>query len=218
MDDLVPETREHAFPPASAASAAPRMRASSVASTATPRWTFAEARGRLVEVCGGRSGAAASAAALLVRDAQAHGEPCAWVTSTAQHPFPPDLAAGGIDLEALLFVRARDADGVAAAELALRSGAFGLVVAELHGRAHVPMATLSRLMGLVRKHGAAFVFTSEKPAEHASLGSLVSLRADASRVRRADGAFELSIAVAKDKRRALPWTHAEVCRGPAGLR
>lgn len=217
MDDLVHETREHALPPGNAAASA-RTRASSVTSSATPRWTFAETRGRLVEICGGRSGAAASAAALLVRDAQARGEPCAWIASTAQHPFPPDLAAGGVDLDALLFVRVSEKDNVAAAELALRSGAFGLVVVDLHGRAHVPMAALSRLLGLVRKHGAAFVFTSEKPAEHASLGSLVSLRADASRVRRADGLFEVAIAVAKDKRRALPWTHAEVCRGPAGLR
>ena len=48
--------------------------------------------------------------------------------------FPPDAAEGGVDLDALLVVRARDLSSMAsAADQLARSGAFGLLVVDLMG-------------------------------------------------------------------------------------
>jgi recombination protein RecA len=106
-----------------------------------------------------------------------------------------------------------------AAELVLRSGAFGLVVMELHHQKALPAPTLSRLQGLALKHGAVLLFLTEK-ADHApSLNSLVSLRGVCRHRRCAETrfSFELSLQVRKDKRRGPGWRHGEVCCGPPGL-
>ena len=151
---------------------------------ATPRWCLPEIAGHLVELCGGRASASLSLAFRLVHDAQMRGENVAWISLLKSSFFPPDAAECGVDLESFAVVRVPAAkEATFAADLLARSGAFGLIVLDLDRRASVSMAVLSRLLGLARKHEAAIVFLTEKPAEHASLGSLVALRADARRVR-----------------------------------
>lgn len=76
--------------------------------------------------------AALSAATTLVWKAQLAGEPCAWIAARPSTFYPPDLDEGGIDLAALVVVRAPHATAAArVADKLLRSGAFGLVVLDL---------------------------------------------------------------------------------------
>src|SRR2546428_841722 len=97
---------------------------------------------------------------------------------------PPDAADGGVDLAALVVVRAPEARAAAqsAAEL-LRSGAFGLAVVDLvsYSAASIPLPSQTLLSGLAQKHDAVVVFLTEKACDSPSIGSLVSLRARARR-------------------------------------
>ena len=188
------------------------------------RFDLQELAGRLVEL---RGEAALTAGLGLVLEAQQRGEPAAYVGAEASSFYPPDAAEGGVDLEALVVIRAREAAGPAgrarAAEELVRSGAFALVLVDLGSdETRLPPALLARLLALAQKHQAAIVFLSSGGGEDAAspLGSLVSLRA---RTRRASvGETRLrcaiSLEVVKDKRRAPGWTHAETCRAPVGLR
>ena len=172
-------------------------------------WSLAELSGRLCELSGG---AAVTFAFHLINESQRAGEPAAWIGTPASCFFPPDAAGGGVDLEALVVVRAPDSQRVArAADQLARSGAFAVLVLDLDGP--VPPALLSRLLGLAQKHEVAIAMLSEQP-----LGSLVSLRAETQSRRRAGGTVTCELRVIKDKRRAPGWTVEEVCRGPAGLR
>ena len=87
-----------------------------------------------------------------------------------------------------------------------------------------------RLLGLAREHESAVLFLTRKRGGDASLGSLVSLRAEARRepvarpVSAGEGAgragvsaFTCTARVLKDKRGGPGWKHVEVCRGPDGL-
>jgi recombination protein RecA len=183
-----------------------------------PHWNLAELVGRLSELCGWRASPVLSFALALVLDAQCSGENAAWITPKASSFFPPDAAENGVDLDALLVVRVKEAaDAARAADIVARSGSFGLIVIDLGARAHVSMAILARLSGLARAHGAAIVFLTEKPREEASLGSLISLRADARFVASGTQAFTCELCIAKDKRRAGTWKHTEERHGPDGL-
>ena len=174
--------------------------------------------GRLVEISGSGATAALTLAFGLTLEAQRQGEPVAWVTPRESVFYPPDAAEGGVDLDALAVVRVPDARAVArAGDRLARSGAFGLIVLDL-GPAEVPMPLQARLAGLAQKHHAALVCLTDKPPKAPSLGSLVSLRVHARRRETSGGRFACELDVFKDKRRGPTWTHAEVCRGPAGLR
>jgi recombination protein RecA len=177
-------------------------------------WGLAGLQGRLAELSGANDSAALTAAFGLVREAQARGEPAAWVTPLDQAFFPPDAAAGGIDLDALAVVRTSDA-GRAAAHL-VRSGAFALVVIDL-AESGLDAAAQSRLLGLARRHETAVLCLTRKEARAPSLGSLVSLRGHATRARAGPDRFICEVRVLKDKRRAPGWSVREVCRGPDGL-
>ena len=100
---------------------------------ATPGvWGLARLYGRLVELSGGAASAALTTAVGLVREAQLEGEPTAWITEKQSGFFPPDVRDSGVDLEALVVVRLEAlAEGPRAADMLLRSGGFGLVVADL---------------------------------------------------------------------------------------
>src|SRR4051794_11126367 len=90
-------------------------------------WNRSELSGRLVEISGRGCVSPLSAAAALILEAQAAGEPCAWLTLPESTFFPPDLTAFGIDLEALPVVFADEPHALArSAARLLRSGAFGL--------------------------------------------------------------------------------------------
>lgn len=195
-----------------------RARLDAASAERAPRWNLCELAGRLSELCGWRASPVLSFALALVLDAQRSGESAAWVTPTASSFFPPDAAENGVDLDALLVVRVpRQTDVARAADILARSGAFGLIVLDLGARAQLSMAVLSRLAGLARVHAAAIVFLTEKPRGEASLGSLISLRADARFVAHGSGEFTCELCVAKDKRRAAAWSHTEERHGPDGL-
>ncbi len=200
---------------------------------ALPRWGYAQLAGRFVELSGCRGSAVLTLAFGLVREAQQQGDPVAWVSLTRSTFFPPDAAEGGVDLDCLPVVLAPDARAAAwAADQLVRSGGFGLVVLDLGGpppgaeaARRIPDPLQQRLVGLAQAHGSAVVALTAKPAEAPSLGSLVSLRAEARRLPGFEPAAEgaagfpcrLEVRVLKDKRRGPGRVHREVCRGPAGL-
>lgn len=203
-----------------------------------PPWGLAALRGRLVELSARGAAATLTTTAELVLEAQRGGEPVAWVmpwslearTSTF---YPPDIADTGIDLAALVVVRAPSTIAAArAAERLLRSGAFGLVVLDFasvdleSSRAQrLPDQVLGRLVSLAQSHDAAVVCITEKTSEVGSLGSLVSMRAEAMRLRSAsspsnsssENSFEVTIRALKDKRRGPGWEKRGKARGPAGM-
>jgi len=180
-------------------------------------WTLPGLSGRLVEISGAEDSAALTLALGLVRQAQLLGEPVAWIGPLTETFFPPDAAAGGVDLSALAIVRVPDPRALPrAADQLARSGGFGLVVLDA-GIARLPLAALSRLLGLAQKHGVAILFLTDKRERAPSIGPLVSLRAHARRRRTGPDEFTCEMVVVKDKRRAPGWTHTEVCGGPSGL-
>lgn len=210
-----------------------------------PRLCHAELVGRLGQLSGT---GALSLAFGLVLDAQRAGEPVAWVASGDALFYPPDVAESGVDLDALLVVRAPDAARAGAAgDCLLRSGGFGLLILDLAtdaqanrallgGAEVVPMPLQARLCKLAQRHDAAvLVLTGERVAARrpgagdaggrpaSSLSSLVSWRATCQRGRVGDPStrrsqFRCELHVSKDKRRGPGWRDAEVLRGVPGMR
>jgi recombination protein RecA len=183
-------------------------------------WYWGSFASRLTELSASPSGAPLTLAFRLVLDAQRRGEPVAWIGRKDAPFYPPDVADAGVDLAACAVVWAGDALAAAkAADLLVRSGAFGLVVLDLGRDARLPMHASSRLALLAKQHQAAVVcLTGGKEATRPSLGPLVSLRAHAaSRVRGEGGRFRCEAVALKDKRAGKGWNIAEVCRGPDGL-
>jgi recombination protein RecA len=185
-------------------------------------WGLSTMRGRLVELSARGATATMTAAIELVAEAQTQSEPVAWLTRTASAFFPPDVADSGIDLAALVVIRANDATSIArAAERCLRSGAFGLVILDFGAAADLHMQVQGRLVTLAQTHDAAVVCLTEKSDDTASLGSLISLRAQALRtIDRNTGTrseFTVNVRVLKDKRRGPGHQHTLRRRGPAGL-
>ncbi|HEX6241305.1 MAG TPA: hypothetical protein VFZ61_10445 [Polyangiales bacterium] len=153
-------------------------------SSTAPLWQLF-APGQLIELSG-RAPGKLSAVVRLIARAQAEQEPVAWVAlREAACFYPPDFARAGIDLDALAVVRLAESAGahdvVRAAELLLRSGAFGLVIIDLtHGVPKGELAWQARLSGLLRRHDARAVVLTESERAQQSLGPLVSLRIEAS--------------------------------------
>lgn len=204
------------------------LRVQPSAPVTAPRWGQGELVGRLTELSGQGASAVLTLAFSAVLDAQLQGETVAWVSAGPDLFHPPDVDEGGVDLAALAVIRA---DGVASAarvaDKLLRSGAFGLVVIDLAQPAEraravspapeVPIALLARLVKLAQKHEAAVLCLTDKgPLAH-SLGSLVSLRCEATRSRLSPDLFSCDVHVLKDKKRGPGWRWSERCRGPAGL-
>jgi recombination protein RecA len=187
------------------------------AATAASSWSYAALAGRLAELSGTGASALLTAAFGLVLEAQQAGDPVAWVTSRASSFFPPDAAEGGVDLDALAVVRVDDSlQAARAADQLLRSGGFGLVVLDLAwgpGEVRVPPPLQTRLGGLAQKHAAAVLALTAKGPDRPSLGSLVSVRAEALR----GPGPTCEVRVLKDKRRGPGETRREACRAPAGL-
>ena len=187
----------------------------------TARWGLAELTGRLTELSGQGAAASLTAAVALVVEAQDRGEPVAWVTLPSASFYPPDLDEAGVDLEALVVVRAPDpVVSARAADRLLRSGGFGLVVLDLGpagANVEVPIAIQGRLVGLAQRHDAALVVVTAKPSTSPSLGSMVSLRAEAVRERDRDG-YRIAVRARKDKRRGPGWSEVTPVQIPAGLK
>lgn len=185
-------------------------------------WSFEELTGRLVQIDGAQDSAVLTLAFALLLEAQQCREPAAWIASRSSVFYPPDADDNGIDLAALPVVRVPDVTAAfAAADLLLRSGGFGLLVADLDVPPAVPSTMLARLAGLARRRHTAVVFlTRGKPAVRAegSLGSLISLHLRAERRHLGPDRFGCGVVAVKDKHRAPAWRHLEECRGAAGLR
>lgn len=190
-------------------------------SSPSPRsstWTLPAVAGRLVEISRSPAGTPLTLAFQLLIDAQRRGEPVAWIGRRDTSFFPPDAFDAGADLSALPVVWAKDVVMVAkAADLLVRSGAFGLVLVDLGVEPALPAHASSRLAGLAKQHGTAVVCLTEKDARQPSLGPLVSLRVHADRRVFGDGRYRCEAQAIKDKRGKPGWTIAEVCRGPDGL-
>jgi recombination protein RecA len=184
------------------------------------RWGLEALYGRLVELSARGATATLTTAIELVLEAQRAAEPAAWVTLGNTTFYPPDVADCGVDLAALVVVRVVDTTAAArAAERLLRSGAFGLVVLDFGGGGTVelPLAHQGRLVTLAQTHHTAIVCITEKPADAASLGSLVSLRAEALRLAARDHGHDVALRVLKDKRRGPGWSRTIKRRGPPGF-
>ena len=175
-------------------------------------WHLSELSGRLVELSSPLD-AASSALTLslgLVAQAQRSREPACWVTATPDSFFPPDAVHAGVDLSSLPVIRiAQDECAVSpktnrkgrqrasnsekkksilkktlrAVEMVARSGAFALIIIDMGKMNHLPAHALSRLKGLVHKHGTALLFLTQKSTQAPSLDSLISLRGVARRER-----------------------------------
>ncbi len=194
-------------------------------------WALATLAGRLTELSSVGSTAVLTLAFSMVLEAQRAGEPVGWLSDESSTFFPPDVANGGIDLDALVVVRLAMVSHLPrAAEHLARSGAFGLLVLDLGEAAHVPAPMQMRLLGLAKKHESAILFLTRKRSDAPSLGALVSLRAEArresiqcpdpqTRDARETGVstFTCTAQILKDKRCGPGWRHVEVCRGPDGL-
>lgn len=192
----------------------------------TATWRLETFLGRLAELSGGPATAALTLAFRLVLEAQRLGEPVAWITGRGSSFFPPDAADAGVDLDTLAVIRLPAMEQMArAADLLARSGGFGLVVLDLGRHVDLPLAAQTRLAGLARKHRTALLFLTEA-GDRPSLGSLISLRGEASRAGKGGGGrkeeeehrFRCEVRVLRDKRLGIGWRHREVCRGPHGLR
>lgn len=179
-------------------------------------------RGRLIELTGGAGAAATSAAVQILLASQREGDPVAWVQPRGGSLYPPDLAAAGLDLASMLVVHVPSDAGSAgmpkAAELALRTGAFGAVALDLtHVRPPRGDAWLGRLASLAREHDCRCVLLGPADAS-ASLGPLVSTRLCARRQRVRPGRYRVETEVLKDKSGAMPSLEApEAWRGPEGM-
>ena len=185
---------------------------------APAEWRLSTFLGRLAEISGADACASLTLVFRLVLEAQQQAEPVVWVGRKASMFYPPDVADIGVDLNALTVVWAPEARLASrAADHLLRSGGFGLVVLDIGIDRRMAPALLTRLAGLAKKHAAACLCLTEKDSRRPSLGSLVSLRAEAMRKERVGDRFRCEVRVLKDKLRGPGWTHVEVCHGPDGL-
>ena len=169
--------------------APPALTAPDVAASAPGRrgalWKLLQS-GQLLEISGTGPGKLSTAVRVLLA-AQAEGETTAWVAPReGSWFFPPDFADAGVDLNALLVVRVpqkAELHGcMRAAELLLRSGAWGLIVLDLSGagRLQRSVAWQSRLSALARAHAARVVLLTASSSQEPSLGPLISLRIEPS--------------------------------------
>ncbi len=177
--------------------------------------------GRLLELSGALALGRTTSAVALVAGAQRQDEPVAWVQPRGGPLYPPDLADAGIDLDALVVVhtpREAKGHGVArAAELLMRSGAFGLVVLDLTAGTPPGDAWLGRLGGLARQHEARVALLTGRGDDEPSVGPLVGLRVAPHRDRRAPGSFLVEQRVLKDKLGLAVGVAPGRHRAPAGL-
>jgi hypothetical protein len=189
------------------------------------------APGRLVELCGE---AQTSSAVAVLAHAQREGETAAWIQPAHGELYPPDLAAAGIDVEALAVIHVPETGSMSgaagqcrAAELLLRSGGFGLIIIDFcRTEPTGGTAWQGRLLALARQHEARVVLLRREARE--SLGPLIGMRV-ASRVERASneddpsgfhprtGYFEIRHEVLKNKSGGPIDPAAIRIRGPWGL-
>ena len=189
------------------------------APAAPASWTCDALGGCLAELSGAGASPSLTLAFGLVHQMQQRGEPVAWITRTESTFFAPDAAEGGVDLAAVPVIRlAGRRQCLRAADQLARSGAFGLLVVDLGECLDLPLAAQTRLAGQAIAHGTLVLCLTVKTDRQPSLGSLVSVRAHAQRIRHGDGRFACRVHALKDKRRGPGWSDEVWCRGPDGVR
>jgi recombination protein RecA len=181
-------------------------------------WTLDLLSGRFAELSSDGKTASISAAVSIILEAQHRGEPTAWVAVGSSTFFPPDVAASGIDLDALPVIRAADGlSATRAADWLLRSGAFAVVVLDLGADWEMQIPVQARLVGLAKKHHTALVCMTKKRRDAGSIGSLVSIRGEATVEKVGFDKFRWEVRILKDKRRGPGWSYSEESRGVEGL-
>jgi hypothetical protein len=199
----------------------PIVRAKDLQSS-TPRlvldytWDFTNLAGRLIEISEASAAGALSFMATIVAERQRYGEPTIWVAASASIFYPPDFALCGIDLAGLPVAWVTDKRGcLYVLDMLLRSGTFGLVIADLGADYQFDDASLGRLLKLAERHQTAVFFLTHKPNDEPSLGSMISLRAAVSRSETAP--FTSEIQVLRDKRGGRHVVERRVADGPIGM-
>jgi recombination protein RecA len=160
-------------------------------------------QGRLIEIIAHPHGGQMSTAVSCLVHAQQRGETSAWVQLKGGSLYPPDLAANGVDLAALVIVQAPKQTGAQglgkATELLLRSGGFGFVVLDLVGVVmRHDLAFQGRLLGLTREHNSTLILLTSSRVQ-GSFGPLVSLCVEPMRVRLGPSRFVIQHNIRKDK-------------------
>ncbi len=181
-------------------------------------WSLAMFAGRFAEISGSEASAALTLVFRLLHEAQRKNEPVAWLAHPSGTFFPPDVAETGVDLKSLAVIWVQESIQAArAADHLLRSGAFGLLVLDLYIDARLPIPVQTRLAGLAKRHDTALLCLTRKETHRPSIGSLVSLRAAATRGAGEQGRYRCEVQVLKDKRKGPGWKYTEVCHAPDGL-
>lgn len=186
---------------------------------AVPLFSEGLPAGRLVELSGACGSARTTLAFAAIRVAQLEGERVAWIQFAGGSFYPPDAAECGVDLDALAVVHVSFSTGVAgpfrAAEILLRSGAFGLVVVDRRGTAGgASDAMQGRLLSLAREHDVRVLLLTDRASDGSSLGPLVSLRVEPHRARLGGGRFAIEPVVLKNKQGGPLELATERRRGP----
>src|SRR5262245_35640458 len=183
-----------------------------------PRLDHRTLAGRLTELSGVGAAAVLTLAFAVVREIQHRGEPVAWVMRGESLFYPPDASDSGVDCEAVVVVRVPDAVSIArAAEILARSGAFGLVILDLCGQAQIPTPRQARLLHAAQRHEMVVLCLTDTRQRLPSLGSLVSLRLEASRQPLADGQVRCEAVARKDKQYGPGWRDGAAYAPPLGL-
>lgn len=178
-------------------------------------WSLDALSGRFIELTGGPESAALTTAISLVLEAQRRKEFVAWISSSSSTFYPPDVAASGVDLNALPVVRTNTGrDAARAADMLLRSKSFALVVVDAQGMNQLSLSMQTRLTGLTVKANATLLYLTEQSRER---GSLVSFRGQTQKVKTGHNCFECEVTALKDKRTHPGWVHKELYRGADGL-
>lgn len=133
-------------------------------------------RGRIVELSSVGLQGLGGVAARYLWEAQVAGHWPVWVSCGAV-PLAEDLQAAGVDLDALVVVRAGSLAGaLRAAERVMRSSVCGLVVVDVAAHAQLPASSVGRLLKIAQRSESACVFLGARERTRASLSPLVSLR------------------------------------------
>lgn len=186
----------------------------SAPSDSTSVFSFPWFRGRLAVV--GGLGALSYAGSLLV-EAQAAQETPVWISAHAAPVYPPDLSCCGVRCGVLPFVQVNDVRAAfEAAEICLRSEAFGFIVLDLPPAQELRESAPARLARIAERQGCAVLLLCDN-AEHYPGGPLVSLRIAVERQPLKDGSFLLELQVLKDKHSFTRTHTTRVLHGPDGL-
>jgi recombination protein RecA len=169
-------------------------------------WNFASVRGQFVELLGD---APLTICAGLIGEAQRARVLTAWIGMRHALFNPSDAALSGVALRSLLVVRLQEKRELCrAADVLIRTGAYGLVVIDPASDLDIPLPDQSQLVGLAHNHKTAIMLVSGQQPRT----SLASLRAQTGKRRIDHDRFEVSVSITRSKR-GQAGHYTEVCHG-----